>query len=263
VSEALWVSACGTVRYETAREVQKALEEARLDGRAPDTLLLLEHPPTLTQGRRADAAEIPMGADWYAMQGIEVCETDRGGRVTYHGPGQLVAYPIVDLGNYGDDVVAYVRRLERVIIETLAAHGVGAGVIAGLTGVWTRGGEEPPAGATADSVAAEVARGEVRKIASIGIHVRRGITTHGLAINVVNDLQPFEWIVPCGIDGCRMTSVVREAGPETDPGAVAGTLEERFAEVFGRTAERVTPEELGRRIPGAAALRPDAAGALP
>ena len=125
-----------------------------------------------------------MGEDWYRMQGIEVCETDRGGRVTYHGPGQLVGYPIVSLKPYGDNVHEYVRGLERLMIESLAAYGVEAEVIDGLTGVWVGG--RPPEG---------------RKIGSIGVHVNRGVTTHGFAINVNNDLQPFEWIVPCGIEG--------------------------------------------------------------
>ena len=144
------------------------------------------------------------------MQGIEVLDTDRGGRVTYHGPGQLVAYPIVSLRPYGDDVHEYVRRLERVAISALAEHGVEAGTIEGLTGIWTEGttpGNGQP--------------GEARKIGSIGVHVSRGVTTHGLAVNVNNDLQPFEWVVPCGIEGCRVTSLGRELGAEQDLGAFA------------------------------------------
>lgn len=262
MSESLWVIRCGRVGYGPALEAQRALEAARSADEVPDTLLLLEHPPTLTRGRRSDPAELPMGADWYAMQGIEVTETDRGGRVTYHGPGQLVAYPIIHLGSYGDDVVAYVRRLERVIIEALGAHEIGAGVIGGLTGVWTRAGEEPEEGATAESVAGEVAQGEIRKIASIGIHVKRGVTTHGLAVNVANDLQPFEWIVPCGIDGCRMTSVTREQGHEADIEAFAATLEGRFADVFSRAPERMEAEALAVRVPGAGTLGPETAGTL-
>lgn len=262
MSHPLWVARCGRVGYGPALEAQRGLEAARAADEIPDTLLLLDHPPTLTRGRRSDPAELPMGADWYSMQGIEVTETDRGGRVTYHGPDQLVAYPIVHLGDYGNDVVAYVRRLERVIIESLGEHGVGAGVIAGLTGVWTEGGEAPEAGASAESVAAPVARGDIRKIASIGIHVRRGVTTHGLAVNVANDLQPFEWIVPCGIDGCRMTSLMREKGSEASFGAFAATLEERFAAVFARESERIDAAALVKRVAGAAALLPEPAGSL-
>ncbi len=140
-----------------------------------------------------------MGEDWYRMEGIEVTETDRGGLVTYHGPGQLVGYPIVDLNPYGGDVHDYIRRMELVMISSLGDLGIGAGLIEGLTGVWVGG--RPP---------------ERRKIGSIGVHVNRGVTTHGFAINVNNDLQPFEWIVPCGIEGCRMTSVCRELGAEQD-----------------------------------------------
>jgi lipoyl(octanoyl) transferase len=153
-----------------------------------------------------------MGAEWYEMQGIEVLDTDRGGRVTYHGPGQLVAYPIVSLRPYDDDVHAYVRGLEQVAVSSLAAHGVGAEMIEGLTGIWV---------------------GE-RKIGSIGVHVSRGVTTHGLAINVNNDLQPFEWVVPCGIDECRVTSLGRELGAEQDLDAFAETVAARYGEVFGR-----------------------------
>ena len=262
MSDSLWVIRCGRVGYGPALAAQRALEAARSADEVPDALLLLEHPPTLTRGRRSDPAELPMGADWYAMQGIEVTETDRGGRVTYHGPGQLVAYPIIHLKAYGDDVVAFVRRLERVIIEALGAHGVGAGVISGLTGVWTRGGTAPGKDATAESVAGAVAQGEIRKIASIGIHVKRGVTTHGLAVNVANDLQPFEWIVPCGIDGCRMTSLTREQGSEADIEAFAATLEERFADVFKRIPEAVEIAALTERVPDAASLRPEPAGSL-
>src|SRR4051812_22725414 len=147
-----------------------------------------------------------MGEDWYRRQGIEICDTDRGGRVTYHGPGQLVGYPIVSLKPYRDDVHGYLRRMERVMIESLDAYGVGAGVVQDLTGVWA-GPSLPPEGANAADVAADVTSGNLRKIGSIGVHVNRGVTTHGFAININNDLQPFEWIVPCGIDGCRMTSL--------------------------------------------------------
>ena len=154
-------------------------------------LLLLEHPPVYTRGRRSTAEELPMGVEWYEMQGIEVRDTDRGGRVTYHGPGQLVAYPIVSLRPYGDDVHEYVRRLERVMIGALAEHGVEARDDRGPDRRLDRG----PTGSGTG--------GEARKIGSIGVHVSRGVTTHGLAVNVNNDLQPFEWIVPCGIEGCR------------------------------------------------------------
>jgi lipoyl(octanoyl) transferase len=156
------------------------------------------------------------------MQGIEIVATDRGGQLTYHGPGQLVAYPIMDLRSLArpDDVHDFVRRMERAMIAALADFGVVAGLIDGLTGVWV-GSDPPPAGSA-------------RKIGSIGIHVRRGITTHGLAVNVANDLQPFEWVVPCGIEACRMTSLTRELGTEQDVGAFASALAERLGEVYER-----------------------------
>jgi lipoyl(octanoyl) transferase len=218
VSAEILVVRCGILPYEEARELQLTLQGQRQRDEVPDVLLLLEHPPVYTRGRRSTPEELPMGREWYEAQGIEVRDTDRGGRVTYHGPGQLVAYPIVSLRPYGDDVHEYVRRLERVMVEALAAHGVEAGVVDGLTGVWT-----DPTGAGR------------RKIGSIGVHVSRGVTTHGLAVNVSNDLQPFEWIVPCGIEGVAMTSLSRELGAEQDLGAFADTLVARFAEIYGRT----------------------------
>jgi lipoate-protein ligase B len=151
-------------------------------------LLTLEHWPVYTRGRRSGSDELPMGEEWYRLQGIDVVDTDRGGKVTYHGPGQLVGYPIVRV----DDVVAYVRLLERVLVAVLADEGIQARARPEegpeYTGVWV----------------AE------RKIASIGVHVARGVATHGFAINVENDLQPFNWIVPCGLTNVRMTSVIAE-----------------------------------------------------
>src|SRR6266550_1589455 len=132
----VWTIRLGLIPYEDARRLQAEIASARKDDRIPDVLLLLEHPPVYTKGRRSTADELPMGEDWYRMQGIEVCETDRGGRVTYHGPGQLVGYPIVDLREMGDDVHLYVRRLERTVIEALAEWHVEAEPVSGLTGIW-------------------------------------------------------------------------------------------------------------------------------
>jgi lipoyl(octanoyl) transferase len=249
MSDEVLVVRCGLVPYEEALVAQRWLRDARLEGAIPDVLLLLEHPPVYTRGRRSGEEELPMAREWYEMQGIEVCETDRGGRVTYHGPGQLVAYPIVSLRPYGDDVHEYVRRLERVAIGALAEHGVAATTIQGLTGVWTEG--TPPSGGRRADTSSQTRRigpsaeKEARKIGSIGVHVSRGVTTHGLAVNVSNDLQPFEWIVPCGIEGCRVTSLSRELGAEQDLDAFAGTVAARFAEVYGREPASATPAELG------------------
>jgi lipoyl(octanoyl) transferase len=235
VSDEILVVSCGLVPYEEALVAQRWLASARQEGEVADVLLLLEHPPVYTRGRRATDDELPMQREWYEMQGIAVHDTDRGGRVTYHGPGQLVAYPIVSLGPYGDDVHEYVRRLEQVAIGALAERRVAARTIDGLTGVWTEG-EVPGPEAGVDAA---------RKIGSIGVHVSRGVTTHGLAINVNNDLQPFEWIVPCGIDNCRVTSLGRELGAEQDLGAFADTVSARFGEVFERAPVPTEPAALG------------------
>jgi lipoyl(octanoyl) transferase len=185
----LWVCHLGTLDYREALEVQERIRDARQRDLVPDVLLTLEHWPVYTRGRRSAPGELPMGEEWYAMQGIEVVETDRGGKVTYHGPGQLVGYPIVRV----DDVVSYVRTLEQALVAALAGEGVRAFARPedgpDFTGVW---------------VSPE------RKIASIGVHVARGVTTHGFAVNVENDLQPFGWIVPCGLDYVQMTSLIKE-----------------------------------------------------
>ena len=185
----LWVCHLGTLEYREALELQERIRTARQQDAVPDVMLLLEHFPVYTRGRRSAAGELPMGEDWYRMQGIEVIETDRGGKVTYHGPGQLVGYPIVRI----DDVAEYVRTLERAIVRALAEEGIRdprARFDDGpdFTGVWV----------------------QERKIASIGVHVQRGITTHGFAVNVENDLQPFGWVVPCGLEGVQMTSLIKE-----------------------------------------------------
>jgi lipoyl(octanoyl) transferase len=224
MSAEVLVVRCGLVAYDEALVAQRWLRDAREEGSIPDVLLLLEHPPTYTRGRRSTTEELPMAAEWYEMQGIELRDTDRGGRVTYHGPGQLVAYPIVALGPYGDDVHEYVRRLEQVAISALGEHGVAARTIEGLTGVWTEG---------------------ERKIGSIGVHVSRGITTHGLSVNVSNDLQPFEWVVPCGIEGCQVSSLSQELGAEQEVAPFADTVAARYAEVYEREPTAASPADLG------------------
>jgi lipoyl(octanoyl) transferase len=224
----LLVVRAGLVPYGDALQAQKRLEAARITAQIPDLLLLLEHPPVYTRGRRSTADELPMGEEWYRSQGIEIADTDRGGRVTYHGPGQLVGYPIVSLKPLGDDVHDYVRRMERLIIEALAEWGVEAVVSDGMTGVWTPEG---------------------RKVGSIGVHVNRGVTTHGFAINVNNDTRPFDWIVPCGIESCMVTSLARERGAELDLGAFATTVRDRFGDVYARTPVETGVDELIERIP--------------
>jgi lipoyl(octanoyl) transferase len=243
--ERIWCVRLGEVPYGEARTLQKRLEAARQGDEIPDVLLLLQHPPVYTKGRRAQPGELGMGEDWYRMQGIEIAETDRGGAVTYHGPGQLVGYPIVSLRPYGDDVHEYVARMERVMTSSLAALGIEAQVIEGLTGVWTAGAPPSP---TAGEDAA-------RKIGSIGVHVSRGVTTHGFAVNVNNDLQPFEWIVSCGIEGARMTSVCRELGAEADMDAFMDVVSARFGAIYGRERVPLGAAELARAVAEHAPVR--------
>jgi lipoyl(octanoyl) transferase len=253
VSEALpelWVARLGLVPYAGGVELQKRLERARQEGEIPDVLLLLEHHPVFTKGKRTEPGHLPMGEDWYRMQGIEVCATDRGGQVTYHGPGQLVAYPIVRLP---DDVHEYVRQLERTMIAALGDFGISAQVFDGLTGVWTAGDPPITAGELGPQRtpvgAATMPGGAARKIGSIGIHVNKGVTTHGLAINVNNDLQPFDWVVPCAIEGVRMTSACRELGAEQDLDRFATAVRDRFAEAFGRRPVEVDEAALDPSVP--------------
>ena len=245
----LWVVEAGTLPYPDGLALQERLATARRSGEIADVVLLLEHWPVYTKGRRSEPGHLPMGEDWYRMQGIEIAETDRGGQVTYHGPGQLVAYPIFDLAAMNDDVHAYVRALEAAMIGALADFEIPAQVFEGLTGVWTAG--DPPIepgeiGPQRTPVGgAGLPGGEARKIGSIGIHVSGGITTHGLAVNVNNDLQPFEWIVPCAIDHVRMTSVGRELGREADMDAFSAALRNRLAEALGRRPVVRTMAALG------------------
>jgi lipoate-protein ligase B len=193
VTDELWTVHLGLVDYREAHDLQERVRAARQADAISDTLLLLEHPPVYTRGRRSEPDELAMGEPWYRERGIDIVAVDRGGKVTYHGPGQLVGYPIVRV----DDVMGYVHTLETAIAAALQEEGVlargrSAEGIA-WTGVWT-GGE---------------------KIASIGLHVSQGVSKHGFAVNVDNDLAPFEWIVACGLPDVRMTSVAaqRDDGP--------------------------------------------------
>ena len=226
----LWVARIpGRMPYLDAVELQTRLRERRQAGEIPDSLLLLEHPPTYTKGRRSERGDLPMGEEWYWSQGIEVAETNRGGRVTYHGPGQLVGYPIMGV----TDVVAFLRTMEAGIIRALADEGVDAEVREGLTGVWV---------------------GD-RKIGSIGLHVSRGVTMHGFAVNVDCDLQPFEWIVPCGIEGVRMTSLYLATARIGGMDCFRKRVAWRFGEAFGLRQRIVTLDRLtGTEMPAPAAL---------
>src|ERR1700694_5317760 len=221
----LWVCQLGRVPYGEAMAMQASIRRRRQAGEVPDTPLLLEHPPVYTRGRRSSDSELPHGEDFYSSQGIEVVRTDRGGRVTYHGPGQLVGYPIMRI----DDVHSYLRTMEAAIVAALAEESIA--------------GRAPPADGP-DFTGVWV--GE-RKIASIGVHVSRGVTTHGFAINVTNDLEPFSEVVACGLPDVTMTSLQGELGPErwADVACVRRRMAYRFCEAHGRRQRLVSPLRLG------------------
>lgn len=208
----LAVRRLGTVPYAEGLALQQDLVKRRQQGLIPDTLLLLEHPPVFTMGRNAQAANMLHAAEALQERGFDVFETGRGGDVTYHGPGQVVGYPILELEPGRRDVHRYVRDLEEVLIRTCAGFGVGAGRVAGLTGAWV--GDE--------------------KIAAIGVRIARWVTSHGFALNVSNDLSPFGLIVPCGIHGRGVTSLDRQAGHAIDMDRVMDRLAADVGAVFGR-----------------------------
>jgi lipoyl(octanoyl) transferase len=215
----------GSVPYAPAFALQQELAARRAEGSIDDTLLLLEHEPVYTLGRRATDAEVLLDERALAARGIAVERTDRGGRVTYHGPGQLVGYPIVDLGASGD-LVGYVRAIERALIATLARYGVEAGTVEGLTGVWV--GDD--------------------KIGAIGIHVTRGITTHGFALNVTTDLGAFDGIVPCGIVDRGVTSLARLTGAAPSLREVGARAARALAGELGRDLRQADPDECGIEV---------------
>ena len=207
-----YVLSLGEVPYGEAFELQRSLAGAVSQGAIPDTVLFLEHPPVVTIGRRTEAdVELHIPED----AAVEIAETDRGGKSTFHGPGQLVCYPILDLTKHGKDVKRYVRDLEEALIQTLAAFGLEGVRIEGLTGVWM-----PPGGGQGP-----------RKIASIGVHVSRWVTTHGYALNVDLDPAPFtEWITACGLEDAQFTTMARELEraltvEDVKPAAIAAVAE--------------------------------------
>jgi lipoyl(octanoyl) transferase len=211
----LWVAQLGRIEYREAYALQERVRAARQEERIPDTLLLLEHDPVYTRGRRTGENELPVD------RGIPVVDVDRGGKLTYHGPGQLVGYPIMRT----DDVIAFVRTMERAIVAALAAAGLETRTRTDegpdYTGVWA--GDE--------------------KIASIGVHVSRGVTTHGFAVNVDTDLTPFEWIVPCGLPGVRMATLGTESLP-----CFRKRMAFAFAEAHGLRQRLVSPARLEAAI---------------
>jgi lipoyl(octanoyl) transferase len=241
----LWVCHLGLVSYRDALAFQEQIRARRQAGELPDTLLLLEHPPVYTRGRRSGAEDLPLGEDFYRAKGIDIVDTDRGGKLTYHGPGQLVGYPIMRI----DDVHRYLRTIEGAILAALAQEGVQArsrhdeGI--DYTGVWV----------------------DERKIASIGVHVSRGVTTHGFAVNVHNDLEPFSWVVACGLPDVSMTSIAAELAAASEHTPPASTemppartpapncvpalacfrkrIAYAFCEAHGRRQRLVSPARIG------------------
>ena len=246
----LWVCQLGHIPYRDALALQQRIAKRRQADEVPDTLLLLEHPPVYTRGRRSLDQELSLGADFYRARGIEVIDTDRGGRITYHGFGQLVGYPIMRI----TDIDVYLRTMEAALVAALHDEGVTARSRStegpDYTGVWV----------------------QERKIASIGVHVSRGVTTHGFAVNVENDLEPFSWVVACGLPDVSMTSIARELDDgsqelDTRPRALDAApfhaaalscfrkrVAHRFSAAHGRRQRLVSPQRLGIDAPLAAAL---------
>jgi lipoyl(octanoyl) transferase len=208
----------GRVAYDTALQLQATLLDLRKAGRIENTLLLLEHPPVITLGRNAKLANVIAPPEFLAQRGVELFDIDRGGDVTFHGPGQLVAYPIFDLRSFEPKVgaVEFVRRLEEVLIRTCGDFGIGAQRIKGLTGVWTYALRNKPEA----------------KIAAIGVHISRGVTTHGFALNASTDLDYFSMIVPCGITNRPVTSMERELQKPVAVEEVATAASRNFGRVF-------------------------------
>ena len=224
----LWVVRLGVAPYAEILELQRRVAAARIAGEiGQDVLLLLEHEPVVTLGRSSREKNLVASKEFLASRGVELFEVERGGDVTFHGPGQLVAYPIMDLKRHRQDLHWYLRALEQAIIDTLAEFGVPAERSTGYTGVWTAG----------------------RKIASIGVHARDWVTWHGVALNVNNDLSYFDLIVPCGIPGVVMTSIETEAGRQTTVEMAADHFAAKLGALFGLSLIETSISEL---FPGVA-----------
>ena len=212
----LWTVPLGRLEYGEALELQRNIARDRIAGTIPqDVLLLLEHPPVVTLGRGSKERNLVASPEFLKSKGVELFEVERGGDVTFHGPGQLVGYPIIDLKRHREDLHWYLRKIEEALINTLADYGIPGERNTAYTGVWTRG----------------------KKIASIGVHARDWVTWHGFALNVTTDLSFFDLIIPCGIDGVVMTSIAREAGlDDISIQDVRDRVSAKFAEAFDLTA---------------------------
>ena len=222
----LWVVRLGRLAYGPALELQREVARRRIAGElAEDVLLLVEHPPVVTLGRTAKGTHVVASPEFLRARGVELFEVERGGDVTFHGPGQLVGYPIVDLKRHKRDLHWYLRQVEEALIRALAELGVAADRVEKYTGVWT-----------AD---------HARKIASIGVHARDWVTWHGFALNVATDLTYFGLIVPCGIEGVVMTSVARELGVDAvEMPRVEEAVARAFGELFGLAVRHVPADQV-------------------
>jgi lipoyl(octanoyl) transferase len=220
VADGAYLLNLGLTPYRDAWDLQRSLAAAVSQGAIPDTVVMLEHPPVITLGRRAEEQELHIPED----AEVDVVETDRGGKSTFHGPGQLVCYPVLDLTRHGQDVKKYCRDLEEALIRTLAAFRLSAVRIEGLTGIWL---ERPP-----------------RKIASIGIHIHKWVTTHGYALNVDLDPAPFtDWITACGLEGTAFTTMARELNRRLSVNDVRPAATAALAEVFSLSFEELPADD--------------------
>ena len=226
----LWVARLGRMSYEEALELQRAVARDRITGEIPeDVLLLVEHPPVVTLGRSSKQKNMISSPEFLASRGVELFEVERGGDVTFHGPGQLVGYPIIDLKRHKQDLHWFLRSVEEAIIRTLSRYGILGERSAGYTGVWTKG----------------------RKIASIGVHARDWVTWHGFALNVTTDLSYFDLIIPCGIHGVEMTSIAQEVAsadglPPRTVEAAADIAASMFGTLFDLSPVEVPLKPRGR-----------------
>jgi len=220
----LWIVRLGRMGYEECLELQREVARQRITGAIPqDVLLLVEHPPVVTLGRSSKQKNLISSPAFLESRGVELFEVERGGDVTFHGPGQLVGYPIFDLKRHRQDLHWYLRSVEEALIRTIGEYGIPGERSVGYTGVWTRG----------------------RKIASIGVHARDWVTWHGFALNVTTDLSYFDLIVPCGIVGVEMTSIAKETGSPVDLELVSSIASREFGSLFELLSRDVSLRELG------------------
>jgi lipoyl(octanoyl) transferase len=236
-SRECWTVDLGRIGYERAWELQKRIVAARRLALIPDVLLLCEHPHVITMGRNGKSEHLLASETMLRARGVEFHATNRGGDITYHGPGQIVAYPILNLAEIRRDVGWYVRQLEEAMIRTTAEYGITAERREGRSGIWVNVMDGGAAVVSEESTAEE-------KLGAIGVHISRWVTSHGLAYNVSTDLSYFDLIVPCGIAGKRATSLSRLLNREVEPTGAAPKLVRHLGECFGRTMLALTQSDL-------------------